>query len=475
MAAKYIAGIAGSGTGKYFVDNTGAPRMVLGDAVWALPGNAGRWNSGNWQADFDGYLANRAAQGYTVVYTKPIGTTQSGNIDDNGSTFDSLYPFQGTTPTTGQAGANPSTGLTAAFWARIDYFLNSALAKGITVFFNAVGYDSDFSSGPGPLFGKSTSEFTAYATALATRYASQPNLTWQLADDYFGENDSLLNAFLTGLTNAGDTHLVSVENYPETTSRQELPSGTALPWGTSHAQYNFCYSYNVTYYGIEKAYLESSPIPVMQGDGYFYQGGGGGLYNGGSGPFAFDRASRQDAWHALSSGARGIIQGSEAIWQWPAAALANSATEWYYVHNAGVLRSVMESLNGWNLLVPDTSSQLVTSGRGTHASSLSAGGGGGQYEVSFTDTYVTASRVPDGSLAVVYMSSGSTIGIDQSKMKAGYTATWVDPISGATSSATPGSSFNSTAKGNNSQGDPDWLLVLAAPPVKNGSLLLTSF
>lgn len=475
MTASYIVGKAGTGTGQYFVDNNGAPKMILGDAAWALPGNAGRWNSGNWEADFDGYLTNRAAQGYTVVYTKPIGTTQSGNIDDNGATFDSLYPFQGTSPSTGQAGANPSSGLTAAFWARIDYFLASAAAKGITVFFNAVGYDSDFSSGPGPLFGKSTSEFTAYAAALATRYATQRNLTWQLADDYFGENDSLLTAFLTGLSNSSDTHLVSVENNPETTSRQELSSGSAMTWGAAHAQYNFCYSYNVTYDGVEKAYLESSPIPVIQGDGYFYQGGGGGSYNGGSGAFAYDRAQRQDAWHALSSGARGVIQGSEAIWQWSDTSLSDSATEWYYVNNAGVLRSVMESLPGWNLLVPDTSSLLVTSGRGTRASSFDAGGGGGQYEVSFADKYITASRVPDGSLAVIYLSSATTIGIDQTKMKSGYTAKWVDPVSGAQTSATPGASYNSTAKGNNSKGDPDWVLVLAAPAVKNGSLLLSSF
>lgn len=462
---RYIAGISGSGTGQYFVDNTGAPRMILGDAAWALPGNAGRWNSGNWQADYDTFFANRAAQGYTVIYLKPIGTTQSGNIDDNGSTFDGLYPFQGGTPSTGVAGANPSTGLTAAFWARIDYMFNSAMKNGITIFFNAIGYDSDFSSGPGPLFGKSTTEFTAYGTAMGTRYAAQGNLMWNLADDYFGENDALITAFMTGVRGAGDTHLVSIENYPETTSRQDLSTSAALPWGTSFAEWNNCYSYNVTYYGIEKAYLESSPLAVIQLDGYFYQGGPSGVYSGGSGAFAYDRASRQDAWHALSSGARGVVQGSEGIWQWTSTSLSSSGTEWYYVNNAGVLRSVMESLSGWNLLVPDTSSALVTSGRGTHATSLSSGGGGGQYEVAFTDTYISASRTPDSgsgsSLAVIYFSHATTIGIDQTKMVSGYTATWVDPVSGAKHSTTPGASYNSATPGNNSKGDPDWVLVLA--------------
>jgi len=453
----YIAGLGGSGAG-YFADQLGNPLMVLGDAAWALPGNAGRWNSGDWQADFDTFLANRASQGFTVIYTKPIGTTQSGNIDDNGATFDSLYPFQGGSPSTGTAGANPSSGLTSAFWDRIDYFLNSAKTNGITVFLNAVGYDTDFEGSAGPLVGKSSTEFQAYGAALGARYASQPNIVWNLADDYFGTNDSLLSAFLTGLRGAGDTHPVSIENYPETTSRTDVSDGSSLTWGSSNADYNFCYSYNVTYYGIEKAYAESSPITVIQGDGYFYQGG--------SSYFdTYDRAIRQDAWHAISSGARGIVHGSESIWQWTSSSLSDSATDWYYANNAGVIRSVMEGLTNWHLLEPDSSSVLVTSGRGTHASTLTSGGGGGQYEPAFTDSYVTASRVPDGSLAVIYLSHGTTIGIDQTKMGAGYTATWVDPVSGATSSATPGSSYNSTAKGNNSVGDPDWVLVLQSTSV----------
>ena len=52
-------------------------------------------------------------------------------------------------------------------------------------------------------------------------------------------------------------------------------------------------------------------------------------------------------------------------------------------------------------------------------------------------------------------------------MGSGWTAVWVDPITCATSSAGSGPTFNSTAKGNNSQGDPDWVLVLATPSSLN--------
>jgi hypothetical protein len=462
----YIAGLGGTGAG-YFADQHGSARMVLGDAAWGLCGNAGRWNSGNWQADYDGYLGNRAAQGFTAIYTKPMGTTQNLGINDDGRTFDSLFPFQGGTPATGVSLAAPSSGLTSAYWARIDYMLSSALAKGITVFLNAIGYDSDFESS-GPLAGKSSTEFGAYGTALGTRYASQPNLVWMVADDYFGAADASIAAFLTGLRGAGDTHPIAIENMPESTSRNTLDTSPSVAaWGTAHAQFNFVYTYNVTYRGVEQAYLETSPVPVIWGDGYFYQGGNSGSYQGGTGAFAYDHAVRQDAWHAVSSGARGWINGSEGIWQYQSTALADSNTEWWYVHGAGVIRTVMESLPGWHLLVPDTSSALVTAGRGTHAGAFASGGGGGQYEVKFTDAYVTASRTPDSgsgsSLAVIYMSHATTITIDQTKIASGYTATWVDPLTGAASSATPGSTFNSTAKGSNSAGEADWALVLQAP------------
>jgi hypothetical protein len=464
-AHDYITGLAGVPGAGYFVDERGNPRMVLGDAVWGLPGNAGRWSSGNWQGDFDTYVSTRAGQGFSVIYTKPMGTTQNGGINDDGRVFDGLFPFQGGTL------ANPSTGLTAAYWARIDYFLNSALAQGLTVFLNAIGYDSDFETS-GPLAGKSSTEFGSYGSQLGARYASQPNLIWMVADDYFGgATDTKISAFLTGLRAAGANQPISIENFPETTSRQDTSSGSATAWGASNAQFNWSYSYNVTYFGIEKAYAEASPIPVITGDGYFYQGSSS--YAGGSGAFAYDRAIRQDAWHAISSGARGIIHGDEATWQWQSTAQAAAAANWYQVHNAGNIRALMESLPSWHLLLPDASSVLVTAGRGTHATGFTSGGGGGQYEVAFTDSYVTASRTPSGDLAVIYLSHATSITIDQSKMTAGYAAFWVDPITGVKTGTSSGTTYNSAIPGSNSQGDPDWVLVLQAATATAGSASLS--
>ena len=73
------------------------------------------------------------------------------------------------------------------------------------------------------------------------------------------------------------------------------------------------------------------------------------------------------------------------------------ATFWSTVIPA--IGTAFQRLTNWNLLRPDTSSQLVTSGRGTHTT-----GQQDYYSYQDTDNYVTASRTPNGSLAVIFLS-----------------------------------------------------------------------
>jgi hypothetical protein len=431
----------------YFHDQFGNPRMVLGDAPWAITGNAGRWNGGDWKSDYATYLANRAGQGFTVIYTKLLSSTQDGGVHDDGSTWDDVNPFV--------AVADPGSGMNEAYWQRIDYMIATALSQGITLFLNIVGHNYDMSNGP--LAGWTTDQYTAYGTLVGQRYGGAANVVWMNCDDYFGTYDTQVNALITSLRSAGAAQPLAIENMAESTSRRTLDTGQALALGSEDATFNWVYTYNVTYFGIEFACQESSPIPVIWGDGYFYQN---------QGEAAEELLMRSLAWWALSSGARGIITGSEAIWQWGSGALAASAAEHWFASVAGPIRAAYEALPGWNELVPDTSSQLVTSGRGTHATALADGGNGGAYTGS-SDSYVTASRNLDSgqmsSLAVIYLSHASTIGINEAMMVPGYAAYWMDPATGAKTAATAGSSY--TSPGPNSAGDPDWVLVLQGTPV----------
>ena len=95
----------------------------------------------------------------------------------------------------------------------------------------------------------------------------------------------------------------------------------------------------------------------------------------------------------------------------------------------------------------------------------------GQYEVAFTNSWVAASKTPDGRLAVLYLPNHTTVTIDQALLTPGYQAYWIDPVTGVKALTTSGSTYNSTAKGSNSQGDPDWVLAFQAPAVNAGPAL----
>jgi hypothetical protein len=448
----YITSLAGSGAAGYFADGNGNPRLGLADNPWGLIPNAGRW-SGTWQSTLDDYFSARGAQGFTAIYLDPYGNTENGGAFNDGRTWDGVYPFNS------GSSNDPSSGLNDTFFQRVDYALTSAAANDITLFLN-IGY----SGGPadmdttGCLAGKTSTQYTDYGGFLAARYATTDNVMWVVGNDYFDTFQTAYTAMKTGLRNGGATQPFMVHNMPESTSRRTLDTNSVQNTGTALSEVNFCYTYNAGYLAIEFAYTESSPLPVVLGDGYFYAS------SSNSYDASLARAARQEVWWCLASGARFYNFGSEGIWQWDTNAAAQTTGEYFYTTQAGKIRSAVEGLNGWHKLIPDTSNQLVTGGRGTRVTSFANGGGHGQYEPAFTNNYVAASKTPDGSLALIYMPLATTITIDQTKMLAGYGAKWMDPASGVLTAATVGSTYNSTAQGSNSVGAPDWALVLATPP-----------
>ncbi len=471
MIAAYagITQLVGSGTSGYFADQFGTPKLLRLEQAWALPFNAGRWNGGNWQADIDGYMAARSAQGLAAWF----GIAWSDDHVDvtclsGGRSWDGVYPFL----VNGTPGAITNTSQTIAlnntFWTRIDYFVNSASVHNIAVFLN-IGMQYDFTDAPNVFFNLGTAQALVFGTAIANRYpqSTYPNVFFFFGDDGSGNQDALFTQMLSGIRSTGDTRPVSTEQLPETDCHIEFDTGAVFVpsgFGVTSAQYNWVYTYDPSYNGVEKSYTESGALPVVWGDGVWYGDPDGG---------AVDYTSRRFAWWALASGARGIntTSGSTSggpVWTWQSGALAAVTSDplgpWVTT-TAGVVCSYFTSLTDWHKLIPDTSNVFITAGRGTKTTNSAPGFNAAKYGA--TDTYVAGSITPAGTLAVIYCGQAFSITIDQSKMAAGYTATWVDPVTCATSTATVGSTYNSgTAKGNNSQGDPDWVLVLQASTAK---------
>ncbi len=81
------------------------------------------------------------------------------------------------------------------------------------------------------------------------------------------------------------------------------------------------------------------------------------------------------------------------------------------------------------------------------------------------NNFVTSAVTPDGSLGMAYLPQGGTITVAMTNLQNTISARWFDPSANAFT-AIAGSPFsntgtqNFTSPGNNSAGDPDWVLVL---------------
>ena len=445
-APPYLTSVAGSGTGQYYADQYGQPYMIRWDTMWNIIPNAG--NSGGattWQSDMDAFCAIRSGQGFNGFEATTTSVPAIGSINEDGRTWDGILPF---------VGGDPSV-LTATFWDRVDYLVASAASYGMTFCINPFFRYSYTDSG-GALNGCTTTQAGNYGAAVGARYADAVNVVWSVGDDYEGDFDSTLTAFLNGLRGAGAGQLISVENHSESTSRFFIDSSTATPWGTSNAQFQWCYSYNTTYNAIEYAYTEASPLPVARMDGY---------YQNQALPTLTEGARlylRKATWWALSSGSRGFNMGRQDTFPWPVNIVSSGllASNTFDNSDLKTIWNIFSSLQGWHQLVPDTSSALVTAGRGTHQATLSHGGSDAGYAGG--NTYVTASKTANGMLAVIYIPNAAVaVTVNGALMVSGYGAKWVDPVNGAVTTATIAGTYSHAAV--NSAGDSDWLLVLANP------------
>ena len=468
---KYLAGLAGTGINAYFTDQGGAPVLPLIEQAWALPFNAGRWNGGNWQSDIDAYMSTRASQGYTVWAGVAWGNDHvDSTVLSGGRTWDGIYPIVvNGTPGKITTGSETIT-LNDPFWQRIDYLFTSALKNGISCYLN-LGMQYDFTGSPNIWFNLSTAQAYTFGALIVARYprASYPNVFFFFGDDGSGGQDTFFTQMLSGITDAGDTRHVSVEQLPETNSHIEFDTTAVyLPggFGEASANYNWVYTYDPSYNGVEKSYTEL-PVPgrqpVVWGDGVWY-GDNSSTQN------IADYTIRRFTWWALASGARGFNDTSGStnnglVWQWQNGALAAVTTDpngTFVTSTCGVITTYFTSLAGWHTLIPDTGNVFITSGRGTKTTNDAPGFNPAKYGDS--DNYVAGSITPDGSLAVIYCGQFFTITINQALLAPGYTATWVDPVTAATTATATGGTYNSTPLGNNSAGNADWVLVLQGPP-----------
>jgi hypothetical protein len=432
-----------SPNGRYFVDQTGTPLLVHGDSPWALFQDLNA-------TDLDFYLANRAALGTNALILSLIGSVNNGGPNNNGGTFDSIAPFTGNDP------AVPNL----AYWTRMDQYIIKAADYGITLFLYAMdGWNTDQSGG---IFNSSTTtKAQQYGAFIGARYKNYPNIVWMFGGDYSANTgsatptatDDMFSACLTGIQSAGDTKI----NGCQMIYQRHLTSD--YPYWERRADFNFVYTYYVTYDGCEAGYAKSWDTslgkPAIR-PAFFGEGEYDNSLNDNGPPLTV----RKQAGWALTSGGCGAFTGQEGVWDFTAGTWKTVELQSSQSRGFAHIVNAVRRLTKWWELIPDTTSQLVTAGRGTKY--VFDGNQESTTSWNSTNSYVTAAYNPSGTSAAIYLpNAASAITVSWSVMQGtNQTATWVDPTNGVTVAGTGGAT--SYSRSANAAGAADWLLILAA-------------
>jgi hypothetical protein len=257
--------------------------------------------------------------------------------------------------------------------------------------------------------------------------------TWSDPDD-----DALVRAVAQGIHDADPEHIQTVELNYRVSASMDDPTWAPL------VQLDAAYTYFPTYAEILEEYNREPHLPVFMVEANYE------FENDYTGPEAL---RRQEYWTMLS-GATGQLYGSRYMWPF--------GDGWKdHLNTLGMVQlQHMASLfapRRWYDLVPDQDHTLVTAGFGTYVDSGS---------VNDSD-YVTAARTADGRLAIAYIPSGKPITVQLGAMSQPVVAQWYDPGSG-TFVPIGSSAIENVgeqvfqAPGGNSDGDPDWVLLLEA-------------
>jgi hypothetical protein len=458
-----------SANGRYLVDSSNVPFLIIGDAPHSILANLNN-------EDATRYLTNRGSNGFNALwiellcdsYTGGAGTKGSPNYgrDVNGNN-----PFTSTLP----GGYYDLTTPNPAYWSHVDYIVQTAAVNGLQCVFTPL----DQGGWTRTSLRNGTNRCYQYGQFLGNRYKNSPNIIWNLGNDFQNwatqENDAVILAIADGIESVDTNHLITIELNSMVSESQDDPN-----W-ISRITANGVYTYYPTYDETLVAYNKPNIMPVLfLEEHYEYENVGG--------EFGTPNVLRRQEYWSLTSGAlAGHMYGNHYTWTF--------TSGWQYLQTTGVrqyfknffcsrnwynlstwtfasgwqshlqttgMRELMYFKNffssrKWYNLIPDQSHTLLTAGYGTYT----PGG-----NVSDSD-YATAAKTPDGTLAVVYTPVRHTLTIALNNFSSRVTTRWYDPTAD-TFAAIPGSPFpnsgshNFTTPGNNSRGDPDWVLLLQA-------------
>jgi hypothetical protein len=423
-----------SSNNRYLVGQNNVPFLMVGD------GGGQTMFTNISLAGAATYLADRQAHGYNAIWCNVLGSNTGGR--SNGSTYDGILPFTGILSGGNYDVATPNS----AYFARVDAMVNLAATYGIVVLMDAMDNNSWLST----YRANGNSAVYSFGAYLGNRYKNFKNVIWMTGNDFQTWNttpgdNALAENVMAGIAGTDYNHIQTNELHYNISGSCDDPLLESFQGMAS------AYTYYPSYYEVLHEYNTCfPPVPTFMVEGYYE-----GVTYGNLTPTTATNLMLRKVpyWVVLSGGSAGYFAGDSyydfhAGWQ--EGIDSKAATQ------LGYFSSFMQSF-AWYSLVPDQTNEVVTAGYGT-----ATGNGFGNIQ---TDNYVATGRIADGSLVLSYCPARTTITVDMTKLRGTITARWYDPTANmylAIGSFSNTGTHDFATPGNNSAGDPDWVLVLTA-------------
>jgi Protein of unknown function (DUF4038)/Putative collagen-binding domain of a collagenase len=372
----------------YLVNAAGDPFFINGDTAWSLLVQLTR-------EDAELYLESRRQKGYNVILVNLLEHKFASQAPSN------LYgdaPF-----TTPGDFSTPNE----AYFAHVDWVLNKAAEKGITVLLDAIylGYKCGDEGWCAEVAASSPGTMRGFGQYVGNRYRNFPNIIWVIGGDTNPMDHGVgpkVSEMVAGMRQHDTAHLYTAHNGPEQ-SAQDVWNGSA--W----LGLNDIYSYTQRTDKVHDEYSRPAALPMFLIESAYEN-------EHHSTPFTLRRTTYSNVlW-----GARlGHLFGNCPMWAFGAAPTFCSGNWKDQLDSPGSrqLAYVGQLLNSRRhyLLRPDYSHTVMTAGYGS-----------GQ-------DLATTSRATDGSSILAYLPTSRMVTINLSALS-GTTARawWFDPRTTAT-------------------------------------------
>jgi hypothetical protein len=424
---------------RYVVDSNNVPFLIIGDAPHSI---LAKLNN----ADATTYLTDRGNRGFNALWIELLCDDYTFGYGTEGETPNYGRDVNGNNPFTSTLAGSNYYDLTTpneAYWSHVDFIVQTAAANGLQCLFTPL----DQGGWTQTSLANDVARCLQYGQFLGNRYKNSPNIIWNLGNDFQNWrnplNEAPILAIVDGIRSADLNHLITIQlDFPASESQDDV---NFIP----RINTNGVYTYYPTYAECYVAYNKPTIMPVLfleenyEGENNLCELGTPSILR------------RQEYWSLTAGALAGHMYGSYWIDRfdpaWRQHLSSQSVTELGYYKNffTGI---------PFHTLVPDQNHSLLTAGYGTFNNNDTC--------ISGND-YATAAKSSDGSLAVIYTPVAHTMTVAMGNFRGPVTARWFDPTNAAfqtiAGSPFPNSGGHSFATpGNNSAGDPDWVLLLQA-------------